>query len=132
VVSEAAATFTDAGVHSRCEIVGGDMFDGVPVGGDAYVLKAILHDWEDPQVHDILAACRRAMNPTATLIVMERLLDGANPEVLFSDLNMLVGPGGRERGTDEFAELFAGAGFRLTRTVATGTPWTVVEAVPAT
>ena len=132
VVSGAAATFLDAGVHSRCEIVGGNMFDAVPEGGDAYLLKAILHDWEDPQAHAILATCRRAMNPTATLIVMERLLDGADQEVFFSDLNMLVGPGGRERGTDEFAELFAGAGFRLTGTVPTGTPWAVVEAVPVT
>jgi hypothetical protein len=132
VVSGAAATFMDAGVHSRCEIVGGDMFDGVPTGGDAYVLKAILHDWEDPQAHDILAACRRAMNPSATLIVMERLLDGGGPEVCFSDLNMLVGPGGLERSTVEFADLFDGAGFRLTRTVSTGTPWSVIEAVPTT
>jgi O-methyltransferase domain/Dimerisation domain len=131
VVSGAAATFEDAGVHSRCEIVGGDMFDAVPAGGDAYVLKAILHDWEDPQANDILAACRRAMNPSATLLVMERLLDGAGPETFFSDLNMLVGPGGLERSTAEYADLFTGAGFRLTRTVSTGTPWAVIEAVPA-
>ena len=132
VVSGAAAMFEDAGVHRRCEIVGGDMFDAVPTGGDAYLLKAILHDWEDPQAHAILATCRRAMGPSASLIVMERLLDAANPEVLFSDLNMLVGPGGRERSTDEYADLFAGAGFRLTRTIPTGTPWAVIEAVPAT
>jgi hypothetical protein len=132
VVSGAAATFEDAGVHSRCDIVGGDMFDAVPAGGDAYVLKAILHDWDDQQALAILASCRQVMNPSATLIVMERLLDGADQEVFFSDLNMLVGPGGQERSTAEYAELFAGAGFRLTRTVSTGTPWAVIEAVPAT
>jgi hypothetical protein len=132
VVSEAPATFQDAGVHSRCEIVGGDMFDAVPTGGDAYVLKAILHDWEDAEAHDILSSCRRAMKQSASLLVMERLLDGADQDVLFADLNMLVGPGGRERSTAEFADLFAGAGFRLIRTVPTGTPWAVIEAVPAT
>jgi hypothetical protein len=132
VISGAAATFTDAGVESRCEIVGGDMFESVPAGGDAYALKAILHDWEDAQAHEILANCRRAMSPSATLVVMERVLDGAGPEAFFSDLNMLVGPGGLERSTAEFADLFAGAGFRLTRVVPTGTPWAVIEAIPVT
>lgn len=130
VVSAAAPLLTEAGVHSRCEIVGGDMFDTVPAGGDAYVLKAIVHDWDDPQAHAILTNCRAVMDPSATLILMERLFDANDRDTSFSDLNMLVGPGGLERTTDEYADLFAKAGFQLTRTVPTGTPWSVIEAVP--
>jgi hypothetical protein len=131
VVSGAPQRLAEAGVRDRCRIVGGDMFDEVPAGGDAYVLKAILHDWEDPQARAILQTCRRAMTPAATLLVMERLLDDANANVAFADLNMMVGPGGLERTTAEYADLFASAGFRLTRTVATTTEWAVIEAVPA-
>jgi hypothetical protein len=131
VVSGAGALLKEAGVHSRCEVVGGDMFDTIPAGGDAYVLKAIVHDWDDPQAHAILTNCRAAMEPSATLILMERLFNASEQDTSFSDLNMLVGPGGLERTTDEYADLFAAAGFRLTRTVPTGTPWSVIEAVPA-
>ena len=132
VVSDPEASLLESEVRGRCEIVGGDMFDSVPAGGDAYVLKAILHDWDDPQAHAILTTCRRVMEASATLVVLERLLDGVDQDTSFSDLNMLVGPGGLERTTSEFAELFGAAGFRLTRTIPTGTPWAVIEAVPIT
>jgi hypothetical protein len=131
VVSGAQARLEKAGVQDRCRVVGGDMFDEVPAGGDAYVMKAILHDWEDPQARAILHACRRAMTGSATLLVVERLLDAATQNVAFADLNMMVGPGGLERTAAEYADLFAAAGFRLTRTSATTTDWVVIEAVPA-
>jgi hypothetical protein len=132
VVSGAQDRLEAAGVQDRCRIVGGDMFDEVPAGGDAYVLKAILHDWEDPQARAVLQACRRAMTETATLLVVERLLDQANPNVAFADLNMMVGPGGLERTTNEYGDLFLSAGFRLTRTVATTSEWVIIEAEPTT
>ena len=119
-----------AGVEDRCDIIGGDMFSEVPAGGDAYLMKAILHDWEDPQAHAILRACRRVMPSSGTLIVVERLLDAADQHVAFSDLNMMVGPGGLERTAGEYAELLGAAGFRLTKTVPTATEWAVIEAVP--
>lgn len=131
VVSGALERLEKAGVQDRCQVVGGDMFDEVPAGGDAYIMKAILHDWEDPQALAILRACRRAMADSATLLVIERLLDGGNRTVAFSDLNMMVGPGGLERTTAEYADLFAAAGFQLTRTVDTTTEMAVIEAVPA-
>jgi hypothetical protein len=120
-----------AGVEDRCDIVGGNMFVEVPAGGDAYVMKAILNDWEDPQAQAILQACRRVVPGSGALLVVERLLDSADQNVAFADLNMMVGPGGLERTTGEYAELFGAAGFRLTRTVPTATEWVVVEAVPA-
>lgn len=119
-----------AGVEDRCDIVGGDMFSEVPAGGDAYVMKAILHDWEDPRAHAILRACRRVVPSSGYLVVVERLLDSADQRVAFSDLNMMVGPGGLERTAGEYAELLDAAGFRLTRTVPTATEWVVIEAAP--
>jgi hypothetical protein len=130
VVSGASDRFVAANLQDRCRIVGGDMFADVPAGGDAYVLKAILHDWEDPQALAILQTCRRAMTEEATLLVVERLLDEANQNVAFSDLNMMVGPGGLERTTAEYADLFTSAGFRLTSTAPANTEWAVLEAVP--
>jgi hypothetical protein len=103
-----------AQVGDRCETVGGDFFEAVPAGGDAYVLKSITHDWEDADVLRILRSCRRAAAPGASLLVVERDLGRPNEdlEAKVSDLNMLVLPGGRERSEHEFAELLGSAGFR--------------------
>jgi len=119
-----------AGVQDRCRIVGGDMFDDVPAGGDAYMLKSILHDWEEPEAQAILRSCREAMAAAATLLIVERLLDWASPSVPFADLTMMVGPGGLERTTDEYATLLAATGFRLVRTVPTSTDFAILEATP--
>ena len=87
----------------------------MPAGGDAYVLKAIVHDWEDEESVAILRACREAIAPGGALLVVERLLGAPNerPEAKFSDLNMMVAPGGRERTLEEYGALFEAAGFRL-------------------
>jgi hypothetical protein len=107
---EVLAPFAD-----RVQVVGGSFFESVPEGGDAYVLKSIIHDWEDPEAIQILGACRAAMAPDATLLMIERELGppNADPEAKFSDLNMLVNPGGRERTWDEYADLCDRAGLRL-------------------
>ena len=118
---------------TRSEIVAGDFFAGVPAGGDAYVMKAILHDWMDPEAAQILATCRAAVGPEARLLVVERVLAGPNegPDGKLSDLNMLVGPGGLERTPEEFAALLAATGFELVQVVATASPVSVLEARPA-
>ena len=67
-----------SGVSTRCKAVGGNFFAGVPEGGDAYLLKWILHDWDDTASVDILRACRRAMKPDGALIVFERLIGPPN------------------------------------------------------
>ena len=97
----------------RLRIVGGSFFDGVPGGGDAYLLRAILHDWPDDDCVRILDACRAAMGDAATLLIIERDLADGLQEAALSDLNMLVGPGGRERTRAEYASLLASAGLRL-------------------
>jgi hypothetical protein len=114
----------------RGRVVAGSFFDAVPDGGDAYVLKAIIHDWEDEQATAILRNCRQV---DAAVLVIERLIGNANqdPQAKFSDLNMLVAPGGRERTLDELASLFARAGLALQGATPTASGLFVIEAAPA-
>lgn len=102
-----------AGVEGL-ETVGGDFFESVPEGGDAYVLKHITHDWEDEDVARILAAIRRAVRPGAVVLVIDRDVGAANEdlEAKLADLTMLVLPGGRERTAAEIQALLEQAGFR--------------------
>jgi hypothetical protein len=119
-------------VSDRCRVESGSFFDSVPSGGDAYLLKAIIHDWEDAQCGEILAAIRRVVRSDAAVLVIERVVGPPNedPATKFSDLNMLVAPGGRERTLDEFADLFAAAGFRLVSETRTAAGLSVLEATP--
>ncbi len=133
VVSGAAELLSAAGVADRCEVVAGSFFEAVPEGGDAYILKAIVHDWEDEEASAILRSCRQAMPAESALLVVERDLGPPNegPDGKFSDLNMLVGPGGRERTVDEYRALYEAAGFRLVRVTPTAAGLSVVEGAPA-
>lgn len=115
VVSGAATVLERAGVADRCEVIGGSFFEGVPGGGDAYIMKSIIHDWEDAESIAILRSCRAAMTEGASLLLVERVLGPPNdvPDSKFSDLNMLIGPGGRERSNEEYARLFKATGFEF-------------------
>jgi hypothetical protein len=108
------------------EIVGGSFFESVPEGGDAYLLKSVLHDWEDEPAIRILRACRRAARAGTALLVIERQF--ALPATKLSDLNMLVGPGGRERTAGEYDALLATAGFELLGETPTAAGVSVFEA----
>lgn len=131
VVAGAKTTLMERGVIERCDIVGGSFFETVPEGADAYLMRAVIHDWEDDEAIAILKVCRRAMRETAKLIIIERLVAPPNemPATKFSDLNMLVSPGGRERTREEFSDLFSEAGFELTLVFPAGTH-NVIEARP--
>jgi O-methyltransferase domain/Dimerisation domain len=133
VVSGAEPVLRSAGVLDRCDLVAGSFFAAVPEGGDAYVLKAIIHDWEDEAAIAILRKCRAAMAPHAVLLVIERDLGppNENPAAKFSDLNMLVMPGGRERSQGEYDELLSQAELRHMRTTVADTVHAIVEAAPA-
>lgn len=133
-VSTAQALFTSAGVAHRCSIITGSFFDAVPSGGDAYILRHILHDWSDERCLAILRVCRAAVAPHTKLLIIERSVaeDVQLPlTVLNADLEMLVMCGGQERTLGQYADLLADAGFRLTDTIATGEepPHTIYEAV---
>jgi O-methyltransferase domain/Dimerisation domain len=132
VVAGAEQVLRAAGVADRCQVGGGDFFEAVPDGGDAYVLKSILHDWEDEQATAILRTCRRAIGPNGKLLVIEREISPPNedPRAKFVDLLMLVSAGGRERTRKEWAVLFAAGGFRLSDVTPAKT-WSIIEGVPA-
>jgi hypothetical protein len=133
VLFDQAHVVAAAPEHERLDVVAGSFFESVPEGGDAYVLKAIVHDWEDEEAVAILRVVRKAMPDGAALLVIERVLGDSNEDRdgVFSDLNMLVMPGGRERTLDEYAALFSSAGFRLVGATPTPPGWNVIEAAPA-
>jgi hypothetical protein len=132
VVANAPSLFAEAGVAARCTCVAGDFFTAVPPGGDLYLLKSVIHNWDDEQSLTILKNCRRAMSKQGRLLVLERVIPaGAEPaEAKLFDINMLVVVGGQERTVAEFAALFQAAGFRLTRVISTASPLSVVEGIP--
>src|SRR5262245_4613581 len=125
----------DAGLADRYEFVGGDFFEAVPAGFDACLLKHVIHDWDDAHAVRILATCRRAMGPEAKLLIVEgvyppRVDDSqASRGAAANDVNMLVCTGGRQRSEAEFRDLYAAAGFRLTRVVPTMAGSCVIEGV---
>jgi O-methyltransferase domain/Dimerisation domain len=130
-IARAQSSLASLGLLTRCQAVSGNFFVSVPEGGDAYLLKWILHDWDDTASVDILRACRRAMKPDGALIVFEHLIGPPNTasEGKFADLHMLVMNGGRERTRDELGTLFGQAGFRLVSVTPTVTPLSVIEGV---
>jgi hypothetical protein len=126
-----------AGLADRYRFVGGDFFEAVPGGFDAYVLKHVIHDWDDERAQTILRTCRRAMGAEAKLLVVEgvyppRIDESAESRgAAANDVNMLVCTGGRQRSEAEFHELYGAAGFRLTRIVRTMATACVIEGVKA-
>jgi len=126
-----------AGMSERCEFVGGDFFEAVPAGGDAYLLKHVIHDWDDRRAQGILRNCRRVVRPQGKLLIIEGVYPPRIDETVASrgaaanDVNMLVCTGGRQRSETEFRDLFEAAGFRLTRIVPTLAMSSVIEGVPA-
>lgn len=133
VVTGAGPVLEAAGVADRCEVAGGSFFESVPSGADAYVLKAILHDWDDEASARILRTVRRACGPESMVLIVERAVAPPNEgaPAKFSDLNMLVSPGGQERTNEEWKALLAAGGFRMAGAVETPTGFAVVEGVPA-
>jgi hypothetical protein len=132
VAARAASRFAAGDVSARCAAVGGDFFASVPEGRDGYLLKWILHDWDDEACIRIMRSCRRAMKPDGRLLVVEHVIGpaGDSPEGPLLDLMMLVMTEGRERTKEEFARLLAAAGFRLVSLNPTSTLFSVMEAAP--
>ncbi|MGH9865854.1 MAG: methyltransferase [Candidatus Acidiferrales bacterium] len=119
-------------VMERCTLASGDMFSSVPAGADAYIMKHIIHDWPDELCMKILQACRKGLNPGGKLLVVDDVVPPGNDFYLgkFLDLQMLIFPSGKERTEKQFRELFAAAGWKLSRVVPTATPICIVEGIP--
>ena len=137
VAEEARKRLSAAGLASRCEVVAGDALVAVPTGADAYVLKHVIHDFEDDKAAVFLRNCRSAIQGEGKVIIIDRLLpDQADPGDaralgnFLLDIMMMLLPGGKERTEKEFRDLFAMAGLRLNRTIATPGPPSIIETVP--
>ena len=130
-VKEAKARVNWGGLAARCEMVAGDFFESVPGGADAYILKNVLHDWDDEHCMAILRSCRCAMAEHSRILVVEAMTTSANDPAFdrLLDLNMLVISGGRERSEAEYGALFDAAGLKLTKVIPTMCPLSVIEAV---
>lgn len=135
-IEGARAHLASAGLASRCELVAGSFFESVPLGADAYLLKSVVHDWDDEQSVTILRSCRRAIPPDGKLLLVERIMpqrfESSSRHRLFArlELSRFVGHGGRERTEAEFRNLLNLAGFTLTRIVPTALEFNILECVP--
>ncbi len=134
VIDRAKANLASNGVADRCVAIPGSFFEAAPPGGDAYLMRHIIHDWNDEQCVTILRHLRKVIPPQGRLLVIEMVIQQGNGQQVaakFLDLNMLVLPGGMERTEGEYRALFAKAGFDLVRIVPTPTEVSVVEGRPA-
>ncbi|WP_156687277.1 methyltransferase [Mycobacterium sp. Marseille-P9652] len=130
VLAGAAKVLRDNGVADRMRLVEGSFFDRVPSGGDAYVLKNIVHDWADDSAVRILRNVRDAAGPRAAVLLVEMVIPEHERDFVgnWADLEMLLNLGGRERTAAEYRRLLARAGLRMVRVVPTASPLSVVEA----
>ena len=117
----------------RVELVAGDFFTAVPSGCDAYLMKFIIHDWDDAHAATILQTVRTVMSADTRLLVIDAVIPPGNEPSMnkILDLQMLVALSGRERTESEFRELLASAGLHLNRVIPTPSPLSIVEASPA-
>jgi hypothetical protein len=131
IVAEARKLLTAHGVSDRCELIGGNFFENVPTGCDTYIMKHIIHDWNDEQCITLLQNCRKAMTDGGKVLVVEMVVPEGNepsPAKLL-DLQMLQYLPGCERTEKEYRQLFDNAGFKLTRVIPTMSPFSILEGV---
>jgi hypothetical protein len=116
----------------RLELLCGDFFDSIPAGGDVYILKNILHDWEDSRARQILARCREAMTAEARLLIIENLVYGPNEPCKgkSGDIHMMLRCGGRNRTEAELGDLLLASGFQVLRVIPTEGGPDLLEASP--
>ncbi len=137
VADSAKEKIAVAGLGSRCEAFGGNFFETVPSGGDAYLIKHVIHDWNDERAVTILKNCHRAMGANNKLLLVEGVYppridhSASSRGAAANDVNMLVCTGGRQRSEAEFRSLYNAAGFKLTKVVSTLAQVSVIEGAPA-
>jgi DNA-binding HxlR family transcriptional regulator len=137
VADAARAQIAAAGLADRCEAIGGDMFVSVPRGADAYVLKGVIHDWDDTKAVAILRVCRASMSDTSRLLLISRVVperidpqDASAPGHFIQDMQMWLNVNGSERTEQEFRDLLAQASLRLSRIVSVPGSSKVIEVDP--
>lgn len=134
VIERSRRNIAAAGLSERCQCVPGSFFEKVPDAADAYLLRHIIHDWDDAESLTILNNVRRAIGerPDTRLLILETVIPPGNNPMFgkLLDLNMLVIPGGLERTEEEYKALFAASGFHLSRIIPTTTEISIIEALP--
>jgi hypothetical protein len=130
VVARAKQPIESAGLSDRCQLVGGSFFDYVPPGADAYLMRHIIHDWDEEKSLTILRNCHQAMTASSRLLVVESVIPAGNEPFpgKFLDLVMLLITGGKERTEAEYRSLFGKGGFNLKRVIPTDTEVSIIEA----
>ena len=130
VIAGAVPRIRAAGLAERIETQSGDFFKAVPAGGDAYIMKHIIHDWDDERAIAILRNIKAAMAPGGRVILLDSVLAPGNAPDFgkLLDIEMLLLPGGRERTEAEFRTLFERAGLTLMKILPTRSPLSVLEA----
>lgn len=130
VIEGTRAQVEAEGLAERCTLISGDFFEHVPAGGDAYLLRNVILDWDDERAARILKNCRAAMQPEATLLLSEPVLSEGplSPNAWYGDLQIMVGSGGRQRRPSEFEALLAAAGFGRPEFISTDTFLSLVKA----
>ncbi|HYP09051.1 MAG TPA: methyltransferase [Bryobacteraceae bacterium] len=134
VEGECRRAFAENGLTRRATFVAGNFFRELPEGRDLYLLKSVLHNWDDAAASRILQVCRRAMSPGSRLLIIERVIRDDHPsqEAKLFDINMLVTLGGQERTAEEYRALLAQNGFASVGLTATQSAMSIVEATPLT
>jgi len=131
VAAEARSSLEKSGLIDRCRIHGADFFNTVPGGSDIYLLKSVLHDWDDVGCQQILFHCRQAMKPSSRLLIIERTIGNGEEQdrgTIMLDLHMLVMFGGRERSSGEYSKLAAAADLEVKRILPTDSGFQIIEA----
>ncbi len=132
LVAGARMWLDSAGIGDRCEVIGGDFFESIPQDGDTYLLKDVLHNWEDDHAVAILKKCHAFMPHSAKLLVIERIIPPGNtpsPGKLI-DISMLVMTGGRERTEPEYRALLQMAAFSVEDILPSDAGINIVVAMP--
>ena len=129
VTERAKANLAAAGLADRCQVIGGSFFESIPTGADAYLMRHIIHDWDDEKSLTILRNVHRAIGSNGRLLLVEGVIESGNTPQFSKllDLTMLTIPGGKERTKDEFQKLYEASGFQLTRIVPTKAEVSVIE-----
>lgn len=129
VIERAKGDLQAAGLADRCKAIGGNFFESIPVGADAYLMRHIIHDWDDEKATTILRNVHQAMSTDARLLVVEGVIPPRNDPCFgkLLDLTMLTIPGGKERTEEEYQSLFKAGGFQLTQIIPTKAEVSVLE-----
>jgi hypothetical protein len=133
VTARATASLQAAGLAERCQVIGGNFFESVPAGADAYLMRHIIHDWDDEKATKILRNVHWAIGKEGRLLIVEGVIPFGNESCFgkLLDLTMLTIPGGKERTEEEYRQLFTAGGFTLTRIVPTKAEVSVIEGMKA-